>query len=364
MEKDAYTYPEHNESSLLDFAFIVAENARLLVVVPLLAGLVAYGAAFLIPDNFTATTRIGIAPQARASANTFIGLINGRTIGDRLIDRFDLLGAYNEAYREDARRRLAKQTKAYAGRDGLITLHVHDRDPLRAAKLANAYVEELSRLRSGMVMTVAQERRAFLENQLRQAQQNLRQAQLALEQTESGRKLLRSAQQAMVERARLEAQIAAQERTLSTMLSSKGEASAGYESVLKQLDSLYERRSRIDPRQPHGGATEKDVKNFEDLKYHETLVRLTSQQYESARLQEAREAPILWLADAAVPPERASGPRRWVYALTTTFLAGFVLLIFVFARESFRKARRDPVTASKIERIKSSLRRKKSRENS
>ena len=51
-----------DEISLLDLLLVVAENARLLIFGPLLAGLAALGIAFIIPPTFTATTRI-LPPQ-------------------------------------------------------------------------------------------------------------------------------------------------------------------------------------------------------------------------------------------------------------------------------------------------------------
>jgi len=47
-----------DEISVLDLLLVVAENARLLIFGPLLAGLAALGIAFIIPPTFTATTRI------------------------------------------------------------------------------------------------------------------------------------------------------------------------------------------------------------------------------------------------------------------------------------------------------------------
>ncbi len=56
-----------DEISLLDLLLVVAENARLLIFGPLLAGLAALGIAFIIPPTFTATTRI-LPPQQQQGA--------------------------------------------------------------------------------------------------------------------------------------------------------------------------------------------------------------------------------------------------------------------------------------------------------
>ena len=56
-----------DEISLLDLLLVVAENARLLIFGPLLAGLAALEYAFIIPPTFTATTRI-LSPQQQQGA--------------------------------------------------------------------------------------------------------------------------------------------------------------------------------------------------------------------------------------------------------------------------------------------------------
>jgi uncharacterized protein involved in exopolysaccharide biosynthesis len=90
-------------------------------------------------------------------------------------------------------------TKVSSGKDGLIAIEVDDKDPKRAADMANAYVQELHKLTGSLAITEAQQRRVFFEKQLQQAQENLKKTELALGQTGAGESLIRSAPQAMVE---------------------------------------------------------------------------------------------------------------------------------------------------------------------
>ena len=58
-------------------------------------------------------------------------------ISDRLIDEFKLIQVYDEDYRIEARRELAKRSHMSVGKkDGLITIEVEDKSPERAAALA------------------------------------------------------------------------------------------------------------------------------------------------------------------------------------------------------------------------------------
>ena len=54
--------PDDDEISLLDLLQVVADNLRLLVLGPLVAGLLALGYSYTIPPTFTATTKF-MPPQ-------------------------------------------------------------------------------------------------------------------------------------------------------------------------------------------------------------------------------------------------------------------------------------------------------------
>jgi uncharacterized protein involved in exopolysaccharide biosynthesis len=58
------------------------------------------------------------------------------------------------------------------------------------------------------------------------------------------------------------------------------------------------------------------VRSLRDLRYNETLFELLSKQYEAARIDEAKEAPLIQVIDLAVPPERRSWPPRMWFVLT------------------------------------------------
>ncbi len=371
----------NDDVSFVDILVVMAENWPLLVFGPLLAGVVAFVIASVIPPAFTATTRIlppqqggnvMLAPQLGAlagiagaaglgiknPADTYVALVKSRTVADALIDRFNLMGLYDARYKQDARRALENATKVSVGKDGLITIDVDDKDPKRAADLANGYVQEISRLTGSLAITEAQQRRIFFETQLRHAQQNLRKAELSLGQTGAGEALIKSAPQAIVEAmGRLKAQVTAQEVRIATMRGYLTESNPEYQLAQRELASLRAQLSDTERHQPEKGAAASDYLNrFRDFKYQETLFELMAKQYELARLDEAREGAFIQVVDSAVVPERKSKPKKSNIAIITTLIAAIVLLLFTFVRQSFRSAARDPALSEKLARIRSSFR--------
>src|SRR3569833_3945541 len=51
------------------------------------------------------------------------------------------------------------------------------------------------------------------------------------------------------------------------------------------------------------------IRKLRDLKYHETLFELLAKQYEAARIDEAKQAPVLQVVDRAVVPDKDTRPR-------------------------------------------------------
>jgi uncharacterized protein involved in exopolysaccharide biosynthesis len=376
---------DDDEISLLDLLQTIAENIKLLVIGPLLVGLSALGAGFLIAPTFTATTQFlppqqqqsmaasmlaslgslgGIAGAAAGLKNPsdqYVAFLKSRVVADRLIERFALMARYETQLPDDTRKALAANSRITSGKDGLIRVEVDDKDPAFAAQLANAYVEELGDLLNRLAVTEAQQRRVFFEQQLAQTQQALTQAEQALQATGVNAATLRSQPEAAVEAvARVQASIAAQEVKVASMRGYLAETAPEFRQALTELSALRAQLRKLEG-PVHGsqaapdGTTSAYIARFRDFKYQETLFELFARQYELARVDESREGAVIQVLDAAVPPDRKSKPKKALIAIVATLATGFALLLFVFVRQAMRNATHDPESAAKLAAIRKSL---------
>lgn len=373
--------PEDDEISLLDILQVVAENARLLILGPLLVGLAALGWAYTITPTFTATTRIltpqqqqngaaaalaqlgalagmaGAAAGIKNPADMYVALLKSRTLADRMIDRFKLMDVYKAQYRDDARNALGGATRASAGKDGLITIEVDDRDPKRAAAMANAYVEELSTLNGSLALTEAQQRRLFFEKELAKAKQNLVRAETALGGAGVSETLLKFNPEAMGEGlATLKAQVVAKEVQLSSMRGYLTPNSPDFRQAQQELAALRAQLAKAEHSRPTGGNADY-INRYRDFKYNEVLFEQIARQYELAKIDESREGTVIQVVDAAQPPERKSKPKKAQIAILATLASGFALLLFVFVRRALQNAGQDPESAAKLAAVRAGLRR-------
>src|SRR5262249_54170959 len=122
----------------------------------------------------------------KSSGDLFIGVLQSRTLQDRLIERFHLRKVYHERLEEGARKKLAENTIIYEDRkSAIITITVRDKSPFQAAAIAQAYVDELNQLLSELSTSGAHRERVFLEGRLKSVQQDLETAETDFSQFSS-----------------------------------------------------------------------------------------------------------------------------------------------------------------------------------
>jgi uncharacterized protein involved in exopolysaccharide biosynthesis len=369
---------EDDEISLLDLLIVLAKHKRVVLGVPFGAALVSAVVSLFLPNYYTGTTRI-MPPQQSASAASallnqlggalgglagaaggslglrnpselYVGMLKSRTVADNLIARFDLGKVYDEDYLSETRKRLVKETAISTGRDGIITVEVDDRDPKRAAELANAYVEELKKLTKVLAVTEASQRRLFFEQQLLQAKDSLTAAEISARQglQKGGIAQVDAQGRSMIEvTARLRAQISAKEVQLSAMRTFAAEGNPELQRTQQELEAVRRELSRIEGTSTIGQAGSVDptrisgldnLGRLRDVKYYEFLYELLAKQYELAKIDEAKDATIIQVVDEAIEPDRKSRPKRALIVVLAAFASLIGAVIWVFVREAVAKS--------------------------
>src|SRR6266851_4249119 len=377
--------PEANaEISLLDLLIVLARRRWNLLAGTAAAAVLAAIVSFLLPNRFTATTVILPPQQNTSSAVALLGqlgsvnplaslagslglknpndlqvaMLKSRTVEDAMIDRFNLIARYREKRKSDARKAFEKVVDIEDGiKDGLIRISVTDKDPSRAAEMANAYVEEYKKFSATIAVTEASQRRLFFEQQLVQAKEDLANAEEALKQTQQKTGLIQLDGQAraVIEPvAQLRGQVAAKEVQIHAMHQFAAEQNPDLQLAEQELAGLQSELARMgsgsggssgDLLMPKGSVPEAGldyVRKLRDMKYNETIFELLAKQFEIAKIDEARQGSVVQLVDKAIPPDKKSSPKR-LLIVACSAIAGFVLAIFwVLFSEALRLARKDP----------------------
>jgi uncharacterized protein involved in exopolysaccharide biosynthesis len=290
------------------------------------------------------------------TGSLFIGVLRSRTVEDRIIERFQLKKIYRVRLDEDARRALALNTGISEDRkDGIITVTVTDHDRGRARAMATAYVEELNRLLSEVSTSAAHRERVFLGDRLTGVKQELDQAARELGEFSSQNATLdvRDQGRAMVEAAAsLQGALIAAEserRSLEAIYTPRNgrvrAAEAQAAELRKQLAKLGGKAAGSEPGDAAGSdSIYPSLRTFpllgvkyEDLyrraKVEEAVFEALTQEYEMARVEEAKETPTVKLLDDASLPERRSFPPRLLITLLCGAAASLCAVAWVVVKE-------------------------------
>jgi tyrosine-protein kinase Etk/Wzc len=304
------------------------------------------------------------------TTDMYVSFLTSRTVEDAMIQRFGLREEYREKKMTDTRKVFERRTSVVAGtKDGLIRISFEDRDPKRAAELANGYVDEFRKLSATLAITEAARRRVFFEGQLQQAKDDLAAAEEAMRKTQQSTGVLQidSQARALIEStAMLRAQVVAKEVQIQSMRSYAAEDNPMLVVVKQQLAALQSQLEQLASSQHDEGSdivlskgrvTEAGleyIRRYRDLKYHETVFELLAKELEIAKLDEAREGEIVQVVDAAVPPDKRSSPHRTLIIIGVTFLSFFTAVGWIKVREGMTRSFALPENRRRLDAIKDS----------
>jgi len=339
--------------------------------------------AFLVPKQYTSTTRL-MPPDRDSGAGTemlaalagkgsslaalggqvlgmkttgdlFIGILQSRTVQDDLISKFDLKKVYGVSRLQDARDDLSARTEISQDRkSGIISVAVTDRSPQRAAGLAQQYVVELNNVVTNLNTSSAHKERAFLQDRLDEVKQNLEAAENDFSQFASKNTTIDIQEQgkAMLQAgASLEGELIATQTELEGLRQIYTEnnvrvraTEARLQELRRQLDKISggpdtsTSNSADDPTEPYPSIRKLPLLgvNYADLyrrmKVQEAVFETLTQQYELARVKEAKETPTVQVLDSADVPEQKSSPHRSIIVLIGTFLSFFFAIVWIVGK--------------------------------
>ena len=364
-------------------------NRRMLLRATLWGLAISTAIAFLIPARYQSTTQLmppddeassGLAMAAalankmdgalgglagsvlgvKSSGDLFIGILESRTVQDDLVSKFDLRRVYGEKLWQSARRKLAEYSSISEDRkSGIITITVTDHSPERAAAMAQEYVAELNLVVSQLSTSSAHRERVFLEGRLTQVKQDLENAEQDFSQfaSKSGAIDIKEQGRAMVEgAANVEGQLIAAQSELEGLrqiytdnnvrVRSLEARISGLKAQLQQLggkqevaaDATNSDNSDLYPsirKLPLLGVTYADL--YRRSKVEETIFETLTQEYELAKVAEAKEIPSVKVLDAANVPEKKSFPPRLVIMLLGAFLFAAAAVLWILAEARWRE---------------------------
>ena len=387
---------DQRNTDVIDLLLVLSHRKRTILLITLAVGIGATALVFLLPSMYTATTTIFPPSQSQSSLSSllgqlgilgelagkdlgmkdssdlFVAMLRSRTIADRMVNKYDLRSVYRVKRNEDARKKLGKRSEIASTDEGLISISISDRDPNRAAEIANSYVDELHALNAQLAITEASRRRMFYEQSLDREREQLAASELALEQVQEKTGFINPETQgkAIVEAlADAKAQVALHEVQIRTMRKFATENNPDLVRAEEELAGLREQVAKLEhnPQQPGNGnlqvATRRlpeveitYIRKMRDLKYHEALYEFLGKQLEAARIDESKDPITVQVVDKAIPPESKSSPKRML--LIASFMAAAFVLscVWILISQAIHRLEQDPTEGGRLYLLRHSLR--------
>jgi uncharacterized protein involved in exopolysaccharide biosynthesis len=377
---------------------------RRLLVGAAVAGLVISTVlAFLIPPRYTSTVQLmppdshsgtGLAMiAALASKGTgnglgsmagdllgmkstgalFVGVLRSQTTQDRIVQQFDLKKVYGKKYVVEAREKLDGRTAVSEDRkSGIISISITDNNPQRAAAIGNAYVDQLNTLVAELSTSAAHRERVFLEDRLKVVKQNLddiankaaqfSSANATLDPRDEGKAMLEAAANLAAEMIAAQSQLEGLKQIYADNNPRVRSLSARVGELRKQLDKLggfKQGAGKVGNPATAGSSGDLPIPSIRDLPllgvkyedfYHQakiqaTVYELLTEQYELAKVEEAKETPSVKVLDPGKVPEKRSFPPRLVIMFLGTCVAVGLCLVWLWAVQRWERG--DPADPRK-----------------
>ena len=305
----------------------------------------------------------------KSPADLWVGILNSQSVRDAIIERFKLKEFYGEKIIpaikaklfgstfsiEDTRKRLDKAVEIAKSDAEIISISIEDADPEKAARLANAFVEELDKVNQSVVVTGGKRSRLFLEKRLVIAKAELAEAEDKLRAFQEKNKAIKLDDQARViieSIGLVKGQLLAKEVEFETFLSYAAPTNPQAELLKTQVNELKKQMEEFEQGSVSGNPNNGGIfiptsrlpdislqfaRLFRDAKVQQTLFELLTQQYELSRLQEAKDSPVVQVLDIAKAPEEEAKPKKPLIILAATFTSAFFGVMLAFFKEYLEK---------------------------
>jgi uncharacterized protein involved in exopolysaccharide biosynthesis len=338
-----------------------------------LAGAVLLGAvSFILPSWYKASTTLfppeqNVGPYAElmqqlsaplvgpvaggvAPGTLYIEMLKSRTVCEQVIQEFGLMKRYKARNIEEALDGLHSHLGFTLQDNGLLFMTVEDRDPQRAADMANRMVELLDQTTRTLKETRAGRTAEFVHRQLTERELMLAQAEDSLKHFEQAHNTvdmdeqLRSAMDIVTTLSSraiaLETEMQIMAHYTSTSSEEYQRKQTEYNEVVGQLNKLKVRtkagdrdsvRSFIPALHDVPDVTLQYLRLRREVEIQNTVFTMLTNEYEKARIEQARDTPVVQVLDHAEKPNLRSRPQRKVLAIVGGLLGlGWCSVIAMF----------------------------------
>ena len=264
--------------------------------------------------------------QLRTNTELFFSILNSRSMKDAIIEKFNLIDAYNVSNIDRAREKFDKLTNISLTKEKVIEITVVDRNPERAADIANFFIQRLDETIKAISITTAKQDRIFIESRLKETESTIKSLEEKLAGIKNREKLV--ADKELNQVTQMAGKLMEELVSKKLELQKKGEIlkSDSPEMVLlrKEIQNLETTLSRL-------LYSEDELTGMlRELKTQEEVYKFLTAKLEEAKINEARDTPVVQVLDYAVVPHKIYRPDIKVLLIVQSIVSGVLAIIIFF----------------------------------
>jgi len=286
---------------------------------------------------------------------------------EEVVNKFDLINVYEAENMEEAVRALSGNVFFMIEDEGTIVIsanastswfHPDEEEELAkvlCADMANYFVEQLDVVGKGLKSQQASFRRKFIERRYNKNIEDLMKAEDSLKNFQQDQNMIALNEQtrAAIEiAAAIKGQILANEVQLGVMQTTLNPDHPEMKRIQKETEELKLQLLEMDYGTNSGhNRTDNLFPAFSDVpdlgiqlmrltrsvEIQNTLFTFLTQQYEEAKIQEARDTPTIQVLDEAVVPVKKYRPRRMLFVVSIFLLTILMNIVYVIVRTNYNK---------------------------
>jgi len=294
-------------------------------------------------------------------------ILQSRSLKEKLIEKFNIRKVYKVApgtFPEDLMRAFEKNMSVITREDQSIVVSFYDKDPERAANLANAAVDELDRLYGEITSNSAHLNRVFIGERLQEVKDSISVLQDSLIgfQRRWGLVSLSDQVTAMITAAAdLKAQQLANDIQMNVIKEVYGVNHPKVVELRRTSEEMGRRfRAVLDGSQSElffaldslPVLTREYADIMREIRVQSSLLEFIYPQFESARISETRERANVQVLDHAQKPNKKAKPPRRLIVMVACGLSILASILIVLGLEYWRRLpEANPNDYDKIRRI-------------
>ena len=382
-----------------DLLALIVKYRKIILINVLIITIAATIVSLLIPNRYTARASF-IAPKKKGGlfgdiagfsntikdlsrsiggrlgtvtdeAYNYLVILQSRTASDDVIKKFNLRKIYDIAEKkpyEDVLDELENYVDFNIEDEGNIVISITDKDPKRAADMANYYVQILNRISTELGVTESRNNREFIEKRFLEVKTDIAKLEDSLEVFSKKYNVMAMEEQmkaAITFAAEIKAKLEMAKIERDILLKNYGadnpivqQADIKVRELSNQLINLKfgedkDIKSSLNLFVPFEKVPETGVlyvRLMRDYEIQNKLLEFIYPVYEQAKIEEQKDIPSVLVVDKAVPPQKKSSPKRMLIVMGAFILSFFFSLGYVMIKESYQKVQTDEERYAKIKK--------------